>query len=66
MSEKKTLNQKIDELDSMTEWFYSDDFKLDEAIKKYKELANLAEEIEGDLKKLKNEVEVIAEDFQCH
>ena len=35
MKENKTLNQKIEELEKSTDWFYSDDFNLDEAVKKY-------------------------------
>lgn len=63
MAEKLSLNQKIEKLDSEVEWFYSDGFKLDEAVDKYKEAVKLAEEIEKDLHDLKNEIEVLAEDF---
>ncbi len=64
MSENKlTLNQKIEKLDTEVEWFYSDDFRIDEAIEKYKGAAKLAKEIEADLEKLKNEIEVLEEDF---
>ncbi|MBR3322115.1 exodeoxyribonuclease VII small subunit [Candidatus Saccharibacteria bacterium] len=63
MSEKKSLNSKIAELDHQVEWFYSDDFELEEAVDKYKTAAKLAREIEQDLDKLKNEIEVLAEDF---
>ncbi|MBQ6461459.1 exodeoxyribonuclease VII small subunit [Candidatus Saccharibacteria bacterium] len=63
MSEKKTINQKIEELDKSTEWFYSDDFNLDDAVKKYKEAIGLAKELQKDLDDLKNEVEILAEDF---
>jgi len=64
MSEnKKSLNQKIGELDGKVEWFYSDDFKLEEAVDKYKDAVKLAKEIEKDLNELKNEIEVLAEDF---
>ena len=63
MSEKKTINQKIEELDKSTEWFYSDDFNLDDAVKKYKEAIGLAKELKKDLDDLKNEVEILAEDF---
>ena len=45
------------------EWFYSDDFKLDEATDRYKEAVKLAKEIEKDLVELKNEIEVLSEDF---
>lgn len=64
MSEnKKSLNEKIAELDKKVEWFYSDEFKLEEAVQNYKQAAGLAKEIEQDLVELKNEIEVLAEDF---
>lgn len=61
--QEKSLNEKLKELDKKVEWFYSDDFELEEAVKNYKEAAELAKEIEDDLKKLKNKIEILAEDF---
>ena len=63
MSEKKTISQKIDELNKDTEWFYSNDFDLDEAVKKYKEAIKMAKELNEDLDSLRNEIEILAEDF---
>ncbi len=63
MTENKSLNQKIAELDEKTEWFYSEDFKLEEAPEKYKEAIALAEDAKKDLEELKNEIEVLAQDF---
>lgn len=63
MSEKKTITEKIKELDAKTSWFYSDEFKLDEATKKYQEAVELAKEVEKDLAELKNKIEVIEQDF---
>jgi exodeoxyribonuclease VII small subunit len=63
MTEKVSLNQKIEKLDAQVEWFYSDDFKLEEATGKYREAVKLAKEIEKDLDELKNEITVLAEDF---
>ncbi|MBR5419341.1 hypothetical protein IK110_03785 [Candidatus Saccharibacteria bacterium] len=59
----KNISEKIDELKTGVEWFYSDDFKLEDASEKYKALTTLAKEIEGDLNNLKNEIKVIEEDF---
>ena len=59
----KTISDKILELKTGVEWFYSDDFKLEEASEKYKALTTLAKEIESDLDGLKNEIKVIEEDF---
>lgn len=63
MSESKTLNQKFDELEKDKEWFYSDEFNLDEAVDKYKSATELAKELQKDLNELKNEIEVLSEDF---
>lgn len=63
MKEGKTLNQKLEELEKSTDWFYSEDFNLDEAVKKYKEAISLATELQKDLDKLKNEIEVLSVDF---
>ena len=63
MAEKISLNQKIQKLDEQVEWFYSDDFKLEEATEKYKNAVKLAKEVEKDLNELKNEIEVLSEDF---
>ena len=63
MAEKPSLNQKIEKLDGQVEWFYSDEFKLEEATDKYKAAVKLAKEIEKDLNELKNEIEVLSADF---
>ena len=60
---KKKINAKIDELKAGVDWFYSDEFELDKATTKYKELTDLAKDIEKDLAELKNEIKVIDEDF---
>ena len=60
---KKGISEKIKELDEATSWFYSDDFRLDEATEKYKNALKLAKEIEKDLGELKNKIEIIEQDF---
>ena len=57
------IGEKIAKLDQLAEWFYSEDFKLEEATGRYQQAIDLAREIEGDLAGLKNEIEVLAEDF---
>ncbi len=59
---KPTLSQKVAELDATVEWFYSEDFTLDEALNKYKAAVKQAKTIEKNLAELKNQVEVV-EDF---
>ncbi|MDO4752982.1 MAG: hypothetical protein Q4A36_02000 [Candidatus Saccharibacteria bacterium] len=60
---KKSLNQKIEELDKKVEWFYSDEFEIEKAVPNYKDALELSSEIEKDLKNLKNEIEILNEDF---
>ena len=59
----KSISDKISELKEGVDWFYSEDFKLEEASERYKALTVLAKEIEQDLDNLKNEIKVIDEDF---
>lgn len=63
MAEKMNISQKIEKLKADMNWFYSEEFKLEEASERYKGLKKLAEEIQKDLSELKNEIQVIAEDF---
>ena len=58
-----SINDKITKLNELTQWFYADEFNLDEAEQKYEEAANLAKEIEADLGALKNRIEIIGKDF---
>ena len=63
MSQKETISKKIERLRGEVEWFYGDDFALDEATAKYSQVVKLAKEIEGDLEVMKNEVITINQDF---
>lgn len=60
---KKTISEKIQELEVATDWFYSDEFKLDEATERYKAAIKMAQDIEKDLESLKNKIEVIERSF---
>lgn len=59
----KTVAQKTAELEKLLEWFDSDDFSLEVAVDKFKQARQLADEITADLDKLKNEIEVVKQDF---
>ena len=61
-SKQPTITEKLAALDTAVEWFYDDDFSLDQALDKYQSAARLAKEVEHDLAELKNQVEVL-EDF---
>ena len=57
-----TITEKLSRLDAEVEWFYGDDFSLDQALDKYQSAIKLAKEVEKDLTEMKNKVEVL-EDF---
>jgi exonuclease VII small subunit len=63
MTKKPTIQQKIDELNKMLEWFNGDDFVLEDALDKYKEMEKLAKDINSDLDSIKNEVNIIKKKF---
>ena len=63
MKDNKTLSKKIKALEEGTNWFYSEDFNLDEAGQRYEALIKSAKELQGDLDKLKNKIEILNEDF---
>ena len=58
-----SINQRIEQLDQQIEWFYGDEFSLEEASQKYQEVALSAKEIEKSLNEIKNQLEVIDRDF---
>lgn len=64
MSEaNKTVQEKLSELSELVTWFQSPAFKLEEAVAKFKKAEKLAEEIEVDLTKLKNDIKVVKKKF---
>lgn len=64
MSEaNKTVQEKMSELSEVVAWFQSPAFKLEEAVTKFKQAEALAEEIEKDLTKLKNDIKVVKKKF---
>ena len=63
MSQKESINQKIDRLKKEVEWFDGENFDLTMATGRYRDAVKLAKEIERDLMELKNEIRVIGEDF---
>lgn len=63
MKDNKSLNQKFEELEKVKEWFYSDEFNLDEAVVKYKAAVTLAKGLQEDLNNLQNEIEILDKDF---
>lgn len=61
--QSKTVQEKLSELSEMVGWFQGASFKLEEAVDKFKAAEKLAEEIEQDLTKLKNDIKVVKKKF---
>ena len=49
-----TLEEKIAKIERETAWFEGDDFVLEKAIEKYKEIIALVAEVEKELTELEN------------
>lgn len=64
MSDKsKSVQEKMTELSEHVAWFQGGSFKLDDALGKFKEAEALAEDIEKELTKLKNDIKVVKKKF---
>ncbi len=59
----KTIQQQMEALQHLIDWFDSDDFVLEEAIEKYHEAEALAKTIDQRLNEVKNEITVLKEKF---
>lgn len=55
----KSIEEKITDLEQQVAWFDGEDFKIEEAIDKYKSAKEIAEAIQKDIDELKNEVKLI-------
>lgn len=64
MSEKSnTIQDKMSELSALVAWFQGPEFSLEKAVDMYKQAEKLAEEIEADLSKLKNDITIVKQKF---
>jgi exonuclease VII small subunit len=62
-NEDKSVQDKLTELSELVGWFQGQSFKLEDALDKFKQAEALAEEIEKDLTKLKNDIKVVKKRF---
>lgn len=60
---KKTVQEKLSELADLVGWFQGSSFSLEAAVAKFQQAEKLAEEIETDLTKLKNDIQVVKQRF---
>jgi exonuclease VII small subunit len=61
--QNKSVQEKLSDLSELVTWFQSSGFKLEDAFDKFKKAETLAEEIEKDLTKLKNDIKVVKKKF---
>ena len=62
-ADKKSVQDKLTDLSELVGWFQGSSFKLETALDKFKQAKALAEEIEKDLTKLKNDIKVVKRRF---
>lgn len=60
-----SVQDKLTKLSELVGWFQGSSFKLETALDKFKEAEMLAEEIEKDLTKLKNDIKVVKKRFDA-
>jgi len=59
----KTVQEKLTELSELVGWFQGSAFQLETALDKFKEAEALADTIEKDLTKLKNDITIVKKRF---
>ncbi len=59
----KSIQEKTDQLTKLVAWFDSDEFSIEDALKKYNIAEKLAAEIESDLISLKIEIKIVKSNF---
>lgn len=60
---KQTIAEKLDKLEELLAWFESEEITVEEALAKYEQALGLSKELETQLEKAKNQVEVIKKKF---
>jgi len=62
-SKNKSIQEKTAELTKLVAWFDSEEFTLEAALDNFKLAEKLAVDIEKDLLKLKNEINIVKQNF---
>ena len=61
--QNKTISEKLRELEELARWFESEEFELEQALKRFAEAEALSKEIEKDLADFKHKVTLLKKDF---
>lgn len=59
----QSIQTKTEKLTKLVSWFDGEDFDIEQALEKFKEAETLAGEIEADLTKLNNKVQILKKNF---
>jgi len=62
-AQQPSVHEKMAILSELVSWFQGASFNIEGAVDKYKQAETLAEEIEKDLTKLKNDIKVVKQRF---
>jgi len=62
-SNDKSVQEKLTDLSELVGWFQGSSFTLETALDKFKEAEALADTIEKDLTKLKNDIKIVKKKF---
>lgn len=64
-NQPESVQDKLRDLGELVAWFQGGSFKLEEALDKFKQAEALADAVEKDLTKLKNDIKVVAKKFDA-
>ena len=59
----ESISEKMAKLDGLLAWFEGDDFEIEAALEKFGEAKKLADDVENDLREIKNTVTVVGQRF---
>ncbi len=59
----KSLQDQLDELDKIIDWFNQDDFDIDEAMQKFNQGVELAETVKERLENMENKIQILKDRF---
>lgn len=63
-TKKKTLSARLEELDTITQWFEKDDVDIDLALKKFEEGLVLVKDIKHELQVVENKIVDIKKQYK--
>ena len=59
----ESISEKMAKLDGLLAWFEGDDFEIEAVLEKFGEAKKLADDVENDLREIKNTITVVGQRF---